>query len=288
MRYSQLRAFHHVAVHGGFSSAARALNQSQPALSDQVRQLEQLHDTLLFYRENRHVRLTEAGNELFLLTRQFFDVEEQIGDCLSQHRQQLAGTLRVVADSALHITDSLRAFREANPNALVAIQKGNSEEVLQRLRHYDAEIGVVGNISPAPDLIEIPIGQAQIVAIMARGFLPDTVESLDCKALSDLPLIFRETGSSTQRCLDAWAKVERLVLRPVITVEGREALREVVKSGAGIGFVSRAELGNDTNIRALPLAGATLEMKESLVFLSMRRDLLMIRAFLRCIEIGNT
>ena len=88
MRYTQLRAFHFVALNGGFSSAARALNQSQPSLSDHVRQLEQLHDTLLFHREKKHVRLTEAGDELFLLTRQFFDLEEQIELCLSK-RQHL-------------------------------------------------------------------------------------------------------------------------------------------------------------------------------------------------------
>ena len=113
MRYTQLRAFHFVALHGGFSSAARALNQSQPSLSDHVRQLEQLHDTLLFHREKKHVQLTEAGDELFLLTRQLFDVEEQIELCLSKRQHQLRGKLRVVADSALHITASLSAFRAA-------------------------------------------------------------------------------------------------------------------------------------------------------------------------------
>ncbi len=51
MRYTQLRAFHNVALHGGFSRAAGALNQTQPALSDQVRRLEQEYDTLLFYRD---------------------------------------------------------------------------------------------------------------------------------------------------------------------------------------------------------------------------------------------
>ena len=135
MRYTQLRAFHFVAMHGGFSSAARALNQSQPSLSDHVRQLEQLHDTLLFHREKKHVRLTEAGDELFLLTRQFFDVEEQIGLCLSKRQHQLRGKLRMVADSALHITASLSAFRAANPKTFVSVQTGNSEDVLQRLRH---------------------------------------------------------------------------------------------------------------------------------------------------------
>ncbi len=79
MRHSQLRAFHAVALHGGFSRAAEVVNQSQPALSDQVKRLEQDHDVLLFRREGRRVRLTESGEELFLqhLNRQAHHRQEQ-------------------------------------------------------------------------------------------------------------------------------------------------------------------------------------------------------------------
>ena len=287
MRYSQLRAFHYVAAEGGFSRAARVLNQSQPSLSDQVRQLERLHDTLLFYREKRQIRLTEAGKDLFLLTQKFFDVEEQIGDCLRQYRKQLEGTLRVVADAALHITTPLTAFRTANPKAFVSISTGNSEDVLRRLRNYDAEIGVVGNISSTQDLDEIPIGQAPIVAIMAHDFLPNEVQALDLETLSLLPLVFREKGSSTQRCLETSAEKNAIKLRPVITVEGRQALCEVVASGAGIGFVSLAELSDVSDIRAVTISGVELEMKEKLVFLSTRRDLPMIRAFVRGLTVDK-
>ena len=287
MRYSQLRAFHYVAAEGGFSRAARVLNQSQPSLSDQVRQLERLHDTLLFYREKRQIRLTEAGKDLFLLTQKFFDVEEQIGDCLRQYRKQLEGTLRVVADAALHITTPLAAFRTANPKAFVTISTGNSEDVLRRLRNYDAEIGVVGNISSKRDLDEIPLGQAPVVAIMAPGFLPNDVQALDLEVLSRSPLIFREPGSSTQCCIEASAKKHAIKLRPVITVEGRQALCEVVASGAGIGFISLAELGNVSDVCAVPIEGVALEMKEKVVFLSTRRDLPMIRAFVRGLSADN-
>jgi DNA-binding transcriptional LysR family regulator len=214
----------------------------------------------------KHVRLTEAGDELFLLTRQFFDVEEQIGLCLSKRQHQLRGKLRVVADSALHITSSLSAFRAANPKTFVSVRTGNSEDVLQRLRHYDAEIGVVGNSPSAPDLVEIPMGDAPIVAIMAQGFLPETVQELAVKQLAKWLLVFREKGSSTRRFIEAEAQACGLRLRPVIEVDGREALREVVASGVGIGFVSRAELGNASDIRAVAISDATLRIKESLVF----------------------
>ena len=100
MRHAQLKAFHSVASHGGFSRAAEALNMTQPALSEQVRRLEQEHDTLLFHRAARAVRLTEAGEGLLVLTKRYFEAEGAIAAHLDEGRAAVAGRLRIVADSA--------------------------------------------------------------------------------------------------------------------------------------------------------------------------------------------
>ncbi len=170
-------------------------------------------------------------------------------------------------------------FSRGEPENLRVGSNGKFGRCAAALTPYDAEIGVVGNSPSAPDLVEIPMGDAPIVAIMAQGFLPETVQELAFKQLVKWPLVFREKGSSTRRCIEAEAQACGLRLRPVIEVDGREALREVVASGAGIGFVSRAELGNASDIRAVAISGVTLRMKESLVFLSIRRDQPMVRAF---------
>ena len=78
MRHSQLRAFHYVAYLGGFSRAAEFLFLTQPAISEQVRKLEQDHDVLLFHRERKRVRLTNEGEQLFRYTKQYFEVEKKI------------------------------------------------------------------------------------------------------------------------------------------------------------------------------------------------------------------
>lgn len=284
MRYTQLRAFHNVALHGGFSRAADAMNQSQPSLSDQVRKLEQAHDVLLFHREARQVRLTKVGEELFRLTRKFFEVEENIGEFLGRSRAVLSGTLRIFADSALHVTGFVGAYRRAHPGVFVTLHTGNTEEVLERLRNYEAEIGVVGNLTPAPDLDTVDLGRTAIVAVAARDYLPQSTEKLQIGDLSRHPLIFREAGSRTRAALEA-ASVERgLNLRPAMEVEGREALREVVASGAGVGFISEAEFGNDGRLAAFPVEGLNLEMAETLVTLSARRDVPVIRGFLKVVR----
>lgn len=284
MRYSQLRAFHHVALHGGFSRAATALNQTQPALSDQVRKLEQAHDTLLFHRDHKQVRLTNAGEGLFRLTRQYFELETGIGEYLSRSRASVHGTLRIVADSALHVTEALSRFQEAYPKVFVSLQTGNTAEVLARLRDYDAEVGVVGNIEPASDLVQHELGRTPIIAIAAKGFLPSGTKLLRFEELRDWPLVFRETGSHTRRALEEEASRRGIKLAPTIAVDGREAMREVVASGAGLGFVSEAEFGHDSRLRKVPITNLKIEMTETLVHMSMRSDVPVIRAFLRSVE----
>ncbi|MEM7260294.1 MAG: LysR family transcriptional regulator, partial [Pseudomonadota bacterium] len=99
MSYSQLKAFHSVALHGGFSRASEQVFLTQPALSEHVRRLEQDHDVLLFRREKKRVYLTEAGTQLFHLTTRLFEVEQEINDYLLETRSSVEGELRIMVDS---------------------------------------------------------------------------------------------------------------------------------------------------------------------------------------------
>ena len=280
MRYVQLRAFHYVALTGGFSRAADLLGQTQPSVSDQVRRLEEANDVLLFDRGGRRVRLTTAGEGLFNLTKSFFEVEEGIAAYLDRNRAAVTGRLRIVADSAVHVTGAIGRFRVAFPKVAVSLWTGNTEDVLSRLRSYDAEVGVVGNIGHAPDLETIDLGRSPIVAIAAQGLIPGEPSALSFHDLGRWPLVIREQGSRTRAKLEAAAEDAGVVLTPTIEVEGREAMREVVASGAGLGFVSEAELGQDPRLRKFAIAWPGLTMAETVVSLRARRDVPVIRAFL--------
>lgn len=280
MRYTQLRAFHHVALAGGFSRAAEVLGQTQPALSDQVRRLEEAHDVLLFHREPRQVRLTEAGEGLFRLTNRFFETEDEIGSYLDRSRAAVTGRLRIVADSAVHITPAIGRFRVAYPDVSLSLWTGNTEDVLARLRNYEAEVGVVGNLGSALDVDRVELGRSPIVAIAAHGLLPGEPTEIPFADLPRWPLVLREPGSRTRARLEAVAAEAGVRLKPVIEVEGREAMREVVASGAGLGFLSEAEFGHDQRLRKVALAGVDVGMSETLISLTARRDVPAIRAFM--------
>ena len=281
MRHVQLRAFHHVALTGSFSRAAEALHVTQPAISDQIRKLEEEYDTLLFNRAKRQVTLTWAGAGLLEVTRRLFDAEDQALQLLTENRALQGGTLRIVADSAVHVLPVLAAFRRKYPGVLVSIRTGNSAQVMQSLHGYDADLGVIGEIPQGETFDHLRLNATAITAFVAVDHALAGAAVLPWASLPGLPLVLREKGSKTRTKLAAAAAEHGIALTAAIEAEGREAVRELVASGAGVGFVSGAEFMPDARLVAVPLPQSDLlMMEEALICLRERRGGKMVRAFL--------
>jgi len=279
MRYVQLRAFHHVAISGGFSRAAEQLRLTQPAISDQVRGLEQAYDILLFDRKRRQVRLTQAGERLLEITRRLFDTEQQAFELLSESRALRAGHLRIVADAAHHLLGVLAAFREKHPGVRVTIRAGNTESVVAGLRSYDADVGVLGEVPAGGEFDVVELNSTPIIAFASKGHPAARRRSMSFAELLDYPLVLREEGSKTRKKLEEGAALAGVTLPPSVEAEGREAVREIVASGAGIGFVSRAEFGDDPRLVAITIEGPVMLMDEAMICLKERAGGKLVSAF---------
>lgn len=284
MRHSQLRAFHFVATYGSFSAAAEKLKISQPAVSEQVKKLEQNYDTLLFSRQNKKITLTDEGRKILLLTKQLFEVEQQIEDYISESGQELAGSIRIIADSASHVLNILAAFRKKYPKVKVILRSGNSEEVENALRSFNSEIGIMPNSSKKLDIGIKFLGSSKIIAFGEPEYLDTGKKILKMADLAKLPIIFREKGSNTRKIIEKEAKIQGVHLKPIIEVEGREAMRELVASGAGIGFVSEAEFVADSRVVKVNIQGEELIMDETVAFLKQRSNVRVIRNFLSLVD----
>ena len=279
MRYVQLRAFHHVAVSGGFSRAAEQLGLTQPAISDQVRSLEQSYDVLLFDRQRRQVRLTQAGERLLEITRRLFDTEQQALELLSESRALRSGHLRIVADAAHHLLGVLAVFREKHPGVRVTIHAGNTESVIANLHSYAADIGILGEIPKGREFEVVKLNSTPIIAFAAKRHPAAAHRSMSFAELLGFPLVLREEGSKTRKKLEEGATLAGITLPPSVVAEGREAVREIVASGAGIGFVSRAEFGDDPRLVAIGIEGPVMLMDEAMICLRERAGGKLVRAF---------
>ncbi|UPH70453.1 LysR substrate-binding domain-containing protein [Abyssibius alkaniclasticus] len=284
MRHAQLRAFHAVALHGGFSRAGEVLHVTQPAISDQVRRLEQEYDILLFHRDKKQVRLTARGQALLEITNRLFAAEGQALEFLSESRGAMQGRLRIMVDSAHHVLGLLARFRQDNPLVAIEINTGNTAQVVAALQSYKADVGILGDAPDSPGLATRNLGASPIVAFAARRMNLPAECGMTLAELAEYPLILREKGSKTRQKLDEAAARLGLTLVPAVEAEGREAVREIVAAGAGIGFVSQAEFGLDQRLQIIPILGQTLLMDEALVCLRDRAQTRLISAFMGLAE----
>jgi aminoethylphosphonate catabolism LysR family transcriptional regulator len=279
MNQARLRAFHAVLATGSFTRAAAELRVSQPAVTMQVRALEDAYGVELF-RRGRRIEPTELGRELGRLTQKMLGIEEEAHELLTAGRELKHGKLRVGADAPYHVIRLLAAFHEQHPSVQIALSLGNSVEVLRDLLEARTDVAVVAEIEPDPRLFAVVSGRHRLIAFVAKGHPLAGRGSIRLRDLHGVPMILREEASITRRTLEAALRERGVVPKVVMEIESREAVREAVAWGLGVGVVSEAELGHDARLAPLRFADAKLENSESIVCLEDRRKLGLLRAFL--------
>lgn len=279
MRYVQLRAFHHVALAGSFSQAAKALHLTQPAISDQVRWLEEEYDVALFVRKRRQVELTPVGARLLAATRRLFDAEGEALEVLQEERSLRAGLLRIAADSVDHVLDVLTVFQDRFPGIRIRIVGGNSNSIVEDLLAYAVDIGVLGELADERPFEVLSLNVSPVVLFVARSHPLAARTHLALEELSAWPLVMREQGSRTRQVFETRAEAEGVTLRYAIEAEGREAVRRIVAAGIGVGIVSEAEFDDDPRLVKIALEQQPLSMHEKLICLKDRRNSKPIQAF---------
>ncbi|MCF5187317.1 LysR family transcriptional regulator, partial [Pseudomonas simiae] len=200
--HAQLKAFHAVAVHGSFTQAAERLFLTQPAISDQVRKLEERFGVLLFHRNKRAVRLTDLGERLLAITQRLFVIQAEAEELLQDSRALLTGTLTLAVDAPVHVLPQIARFCERYPGISVKIETGNTDESLFRLYNYQADLALLGRDVDDERLLSLPLPDDQLLAFVARNHPWAGRESICLADLDGTPLVLRETGSVTRQTLE--------------------------------------------------------------------------------------
>lgn len=284
--HSQLRAFHAVAENGSFTRAADQLCLSQPAVSDQVRKLEEYYGVMVFHRDKRSVRLTDVGERLFGLTRRLFDISTDAHELLMDYRTLTTGSLNLAVDAPVHVLPHVARFCARYPGIEVKIETGNTDDVLQRLFSHRADLALLGRSVEDERLLTLHLRSDPMVAFVAHGHPWAARASIRLADLDGAPLVLREQGSVTRQTLEEEMAAAGLRVRKAIEVEGREAALEAVAFGIGAGVVSAAELGSDSRVRALPILDCQRRFTETLVCLRAQSSRRILATFLEMVRDG--
>ena len=280
---AQLRAFHAVATERSFTAAAAALGVSQPAVSMQVRALEDAYGVELLSRGRRGVAPTAVGAALLEITRRMFSLEAEASELLGAAGSLLRGQLRVGADAPFVVVPLLAAFHARHPDVELALKLGNADEVLRDVLDGRTDVAALGDRVDDPRLFAIPAAESRQVVVVARAHPWAARSSVRVADLHEQAILVREAGSSTRRAFEAAIAKARVKPRVAMEIGSREALQEAVAAGLGAAVIIEAERARDERIVAVPLVDPAIEHVEYIACLAERRRLHAVAAFLELV-----
>ena len=229
----QLSAFHAVARTGSVSRAASELYLTQPAVSIQLKLLEESAGTPLLQREGRGVRLTQAGDLMASYAGRILDLWRDVGDEMATLRGVFSGTLRVgaVTTAEYLLPPLLVSFANEHPNVKVKLRVGNRDDIARMLAAQEVDLVIMGR--PPCELKTVSTAFAKHpMAFIASPRHPLMAQrDVSLADVSGANLLARERGSGTRTTLERLFKDEAIVLRIGSELSSNEAIKADVRRG---------------------------------------------------------
>lgn len=275
MTPDQLITFAAVAEHLNISHAALALHLSQPAVSGQLRQLQDEFGEPLYRRHGRGIQLTPAGQQLAEYARHVRDAYRQAHAYRDALRGLARGTLRVGASTTLAsylLPYPIAEFQRRFPEVAVLTSGGNTADIVAALEALDVAMieGPAGAGVP-PGTGVRPWREDEIVAIvpadhpLAASSGP-TAGTVGLDALAACPVVLREEGSGVRQIVEQAFDAAGVPMRVALMVAGVEGVKEAVRAGMGVGFVSAMAMRHeDGALRPLSLTPQPLTRRFSIL-----------------------
>ncbi|MEW5965404.1 MAG: LysR substrate-binding domain-containing protein [Pseudomonadota bacterium] len=238
--FRQLQVFEAAARLGGYTRAAETLHLSQPAVSMQIRQLEEQAGMPLFDQIGKKVHLTDAGRVLY---RHAQDILAQVQEAqleLEEMRGVRRGQLNItIASTANYFAPRLlAAFCQRHPEVKVSLDVSNREHILELLNETDKDLAIMGRPPEASDLVAHPFMENPLVVIASPTHPLAHARNIPLARLAEESFISREAGSGTRMAAERFFDEAGTKLSTAMEMSSNEAIKQAVQAGLGLGVVS--------------------------------------------------
>ena len=236
----QLQVFEAAARLSGYTRASEELHLSQPAVSMQIRQLEEQAGMPLFDLIGKKIRLTDAGRTLYHHAQGILVQVQEAQLELEEMRGVRRGQLNItVASTANYFAPRLLAtFSQRYPGVKVSLDVSNREHILTQLNDSDKDLAIMGQPPDGSGLLAHPFMENPLVVIAAPTHVLAQEKGISPKRLAKESFISREQGSGTRMAAERFFDAAGIPVTTAMEMSSNEAIKQAVQAGLGLGVVS--------------------------------------------------
>jgi len=288
MDFDQLETFFEVARHASFSRAAEKRFRTQPAVSSQIRGLEEAVGARLFDRSGGRVSLTGAGKVFLKYVQNTLEARKAMLVSIAETERVPRGEILVGANegTCLHILPQVFAgFKKQYPDVSLSIKRADYAKILESVTDNSVDFGVVSLPVTDNRLTVVLIHQDELTVIAPPHHPLSRMKSATIAQVARFPLVVPKAGH-TRDAIEELFHQRRLKPNFTMELDSSELLKRFVAADVGVGFIARSNVQEDVRAKALaaiPMSDAQVRRDLALVF---RKDKALSRAALALIDIA--
>ena len=253
----RLQVFHTVARLLSFTKAAESLHMTQPAVTFQVRQLEEYFNTRLFDRTHNRISLTEAGKRVYEYAQEIFDLYAKMENAVRDITGEISGVLIIGASTTIAeymLPSLLGDFKRKYPDISVHLKVSNSDGIVSMVENNDIDLGVVEAPVMNKNLVVENCRNDSLVAIVPPQHVLATRKTVKLKELMEYAYIAREEGSGTREVIQEYlssAGFKPADVNVAMELGSPEAIKGAVEAGMGVSIVSEVTIHKELQLGTL-------------------------------------
>ncbi|MDQ7076118.1 MAG: LysR family transcriptional regulator [Gammaproteobacteria bacterium] len=253
----RLQVFHTVARLLSFTKAAESLSMTQPAVTFQIRQLEEDFNTRLFDRGHNKIGLTETGKRVYEYSERIFVLYSEMQEVVKEMTGDVTGALVLGASTTIAeymLPALLGSFKQKYPEINIRLKVGNTENVVSMMEENLIDLGIVEGSINNKLLLSETCRMDQLLVIMHPHHELANEMSLDVHCLLAYPFIFREVGSGTREVISKYLRSQDInedELDNCLELGSPEAIKGAVEAGLGLSIASCATVIKELKLGTL-------------------------------------
>jgi DNA-binding transcriptional LysR family regulator len=241
MNLNQLKIFYFTAKYGRLSLAAEALNITQPAVTKGIQRFQKAYGIKFFNLFGKKLVLTDAGEVLFDIAEEIFELESQAEESIRDFQQRQKGHIRIDASEAFgtyYLPPTIIAFSKLYPKIRLSVNTMKTEHIVANAASLKCDIGFISSPANHKKVVMKKIMEDTLLVITPPGHPLANKEMCEAKDLEGQLLVTHEQGSATYDITNAYLKKHNITILNVLELSSNETIKRVVAEGAGIAIVS--------------------------------------------------